>query len=187
METLQLGKLKIKIQQDDFPLNPREEFENVGTIACWHRRYNLGDVQPGVSPDEYLLELMQQREYSLHKKYVPDDIEPEHVKAYINKHYFILPIYMYDHSGITLKTTPFSCPWDSGQLGFIYASRDVEGYTDMLAGLEAEVRTYSQYLNGEVYGFDIIDEIGEIVDSCFGFYGFEDCKTEAMHIAQAYV
>lgn len=187
METLQLGKLKIKIQQDNFPLNPREEFENVGTIACWHQRYSLGDVQPRVSPDEYLVELMQQREWSLHRKYVPDDVEPEHVKAYINKHYFILPVYIYDHGCAILNTKSFSCPWDSGQLGFIYAGRDSEGYTDMLAGLEAEVRTYGQYLNGEVYGFEIIDESGDIVDGCWGFYGLKACESEAMHIAQAYV
>ena len=26
----------------------------------------------------------------------------------------ILPLYLYDHSGITMNTTGFSCPWDSG-------------------------------------------------------------------------
>ena len=187
METLQVGKLKIKIECDDFPLNPRDEFENVGTIACWHGRYNLGDVQPSGSPEDYLLRLMQSREWKLYYKEVPDDIKSEHIKAYINKHFFILPVYMYEHSSVALKTTPFACPWDSGQLGFIYASRNSKGYTDMLAGLEAEVRTYSQYLSGEVYGFEIVDEDGEIVDACSGFYGYEDCKAEALHIAQAYV
>ena len=35
----------------------------------------------------------------------------------------ILPLYLYDHSGITMNTTGFSCPWDSGQVGWIYADR----------------------------------------------------------------
>ena len=34
----------------------------------------------------------------------------------------ILPLYLYDHSGITMNTCGFSCPWDSGQVGWIYAS-----------------------------------------------------------------
>lgn len=32
----------------------------------------------------------------------------------------ILPLYLYDHSGITMNTCGFSCPWDSGQVGWIY-------------------------------------------------------------------
>ncbi len=40
---------------------------------------------------------------------------------------------------------------------------------------EAEVQTYDQYLRGEVYGYQI-DEDG---DSCWGYYGIEDCLEEA--------
>ena len=32
----------------------------------------------------------------------------------------IRPIFMYDHSGIVLNTSAFSCPWDSGWLGWTY-------------------------------------------------------------------
>ena len=35
----------------------------------------------------------------------------------------ILPLYLYDHSGITMNTCGFSCPWDSGQVGWIYADK----------------------------------------------------------------
>jgi hypothetical protein len=31
-----------------------------------------------------------------------------------------LPLYLYDHSGITMSYKPFGCRWDSGQVGFIY-------------------------------------------------------------------
>ena len=51
--------------------------------------------------------------------------------AYIDKadFYFyndnvVLPVYMYDHSGITINTTGFSCPWDSGMVGIIYVSKE---------------------------------------------------------------
>ena len=33
----------------------------------------------------------------------------------------LLPLYLYDHSGITMNTGGFSCPWDSGQVGWIFA------------------------------------------------------------------
>jgi hypothetical protein len=31
---------------------------------------------------------------------------------------------MYDHSGITISYKPFSCPWDSGQIGWIFVNKD---------------------------------------------------------------
>ncbi len=48
--------------------------------------------------------------------------------------YVILPLYLYDHGGITMRTNPFSCPWDSGQVGWIYAPKktfiDETGYSE---------------------------------------------------------
>jgi len=40
---------------------------------------------------------------------------------------------------------------------------------------QGEVETYDQFLRGEVYGYKI-DEDG---DSCWGFYGVEDCLEDA--------
>jgi hypothetical protein len=45
--------------------------------------------------------------------------------------------------------------------------------------IEAEVQTYTQYVEGEVYGFQIIDEDNEVIDSCYGFYG-TDFATNGM-------
>jgi hypothetical protein len=98
--------------------------------------------------------------------------------------YIIVPVYMYDHSGISLSTRRPSCSWDSGQLGFIYCSvakaKEYLGKTDdneaiTLANkiLKDEVSIYNQYLNGEVYGY-IAD-----TDSCFGYYDYEECITAA--------
>jgi hypothetical protein len=37
---------EVKIQQNEYPWNPREDNEgNITTIVCWHRKYNLGDVR----------------------------------------------------------------------------------------------------------------------------------------------
>lgn len=34
----------------------------------------------------------------------------------------MLPLYLYDHGGITINTTGFHCPWDSGQVGWIHTT-----------------------------------------------------------------
>ena len=102
-----------------------------------------------------------------------------------------LPLYLYDHSGITMSTSPFSCRWDSGQVGFIYVTcervrkeygwkRITKARRDkILTYLNGEVQTYDQYLTGDVYGFIISDEDGDEVDSCWGCYGRDYCEQEA--------
>lgn len=160
--------------------NGPRDWDNVGTMVCWHNRYTLGDIQPACSPDKYMLELMQLREYRLHVYWVPDDIKLEHVKRYINKHFIVLPLYLYDHGGLSMCTSPFGCPWDSGQVGFIYVERTSREYSDPIAGLTAEVDIYDQWLRGDVYCYTVEDSAGEILDSCCGFYGYDDCRQEAI-------
>ena len=93
-----------------------------------------------------------------------------------------LPLYLYDHSGLTMATIPFSCPWDSGQVGCIVVGTEKVlkewKRKKMSKGLrkkaftvlQGEVETYDQYLRGEVYGYEI-EKDGEFQDSCWGYFG----------------
>ena len=101
----------------------------------------------------------------------------------------IFPLYLMDHSGISMSVGSFGCPWDSGQVGWIICDketieREFNGDRDRAKKcLLAEVATYDDYLTGNVYGFiveerDFDDERDEDddsdwehVDSCWGFYG----------------
>lgn len=159
-----------KIMQDIDPICPRT-FDNFGTIVTWHRRYTLGDKQPKESPQEFL-----------------DNLEPEDL---------IIPIYMLDHSDITISTLPFGDPFDSGRLGYIYATTDSfrEFKVTRAEGvkiLEAEVETYNYYIQGEVYGFEkyemrSCDTCGhaekEPLDGCWGFYGSDHKKSGLLESA----
>ena len=157
--------LTIRIELDTDPMNPRD-WDNLGTMVCWHRNYLLGDEQPTRSPDEYL-----------------EGIEDA----------IILPLYLYDHSGITMNTTGFDCPWDSNQVGFIFVEKSEirKEYGDLTEEtlekvkkyLVGEVNTYDQYLRGEVYGYVVETEDGEFIDSCWGFFEEDYCLVEAKSAA----
>lgn len=88
-----------------------------------------------------------------------------------------LPLYLYDHSGLTISHGSFSCQWDSGQVGWHYMTKedlDKEFGGDIERGqacLEAELKIYDHCLTGNVWGFIVEDEAGNDVDSCWGFYG----------------
>lgn len=187
------GKV-LRIFYDDTPENPRE-WDNLGTMVCWHRRYDLGDEHNYSDPREFLEslatdflntesgkeviakladkefnkysvvydkdkkgyvieaedgwnlfrgyvyetqeeaedDLRQQHEFYMDNPLL-DELEDEELWSIFEPHIIILPLYLYDHSGITMRTSKFSCPWDSGQVGWIYATKDTlrkeTGYTE---------------------------------------------------------
>ena len=173
LETVDHYSHSIEIHQDDDPSNPRED-DNLGTMVCFHNRYNLGDTDHGYNFNNY-------DSWSELKEAILKD----------NPKAIILPIYMYDHSGITINTTGFTCNWDSGQIGFIFISREKirEEYSvknisakrraKVATYLEGEVETYDKYLRGEIYGFVVKDSTGEEIDSCWGYYDKDYMVEEA--------
>lgn len=174
--------LKIYMQED--PENPRTAFDNFGHMVCFHRRYDLGDEGHGIDESEFSSWA---------------EIEQHLIKE--KGAVVILPLYLYDHSGITMRTHSFNDRWDSGQVGFTYATRkdilenwQVKRLTQELKEkarnlLIAEVETYDDYLTGNVYGYVLEDEEGETIDSCWGYFGYqsvEEIKKELhMDIQQA--
>jgi hypothetical protein len=153
IKSLEHKGLKIDIWHDQDPIDPRE-WDNMGKMVCFHSRYDLGDKHTFRDHEHF-------EEFLLEEK---DNI-------------FYLPIYLYDHGGITIKTSPFGCGWDSGKVGYIYISkRDAkhEGIADPIKMLEHEVEQYDHYIMGNCYGFTIEDNEGEMLDSVGGFIGYEE-------------
>jgi hypothetical protein len=170
----------VKILHDDTAESPREH-DNLGVMACWHRRYNLGDIQPKEDPAEWL------------KENAPEGS-------------VVLPLYLMDHSGISISTGPFGCAWDSGQVGWIVATPDAirEAFmvkritakirTKVEECLKSEVSTYDDFLTGNVWGYILAasDECPQCrqhvpkddqSDSCWGFIGSDALDAMKAHVA----
>ena len=202
MLTATRGPYVLVIQPDDDPFNPRED-DNFGKMVCFHRRYHLGDHHNYIDKDDFLRDLYLKTvgddERGAHRYERALDLMNYKIKApfgspayerqvderlmkVISQKFLMLPLYLYDHSGITMNTTGFSCPWDSGQVGWIYASkedalREFGGKTFTAATrkkaedrMRSEVAYYDSYLRGEAYGFELYKD-GELEDSCWGFIG----------------
>ena len=177
------GNYITRTYQDDSTESPRD-WDNLGTMVCFHNRYDLGDKHNYNSND-----------YDGWDEMEKDIIKRENVGV-------ILPLYLYDHSGITMNTTGFSCNWDSGRVGFIFISKQkmLEEYGGKIVTqklkdrvtehLKSEVKTYDQFLTGDVYGYRVFKvetcdkgcEHEEELDSCWGFYGEEECMSEGVGI-----
>ena len=206
-----------QIVRDEYPESPRE-FDNLGTMACWHNRYSLGDVQPKCDTQDYLAELIgwdEEKRQAVYDywfghgtgtnkelNYHASRKLKERIQGEFDKQFISLPIYLYDHGSLTISTGSFSCPWDSGQLGLIYVSKEKvrqeygikhvsKAWEDKIRGyLDQEVQVYDQYLTGDVWGYRIFEgpegvdpeeeiEALEEVDSLWGIYGEEYAEQEA--------
>lgn len=167
----------LEIHQDEDPQSPRE-WDNLGTMAFFHRRYNIGDKDHGIDDTKF---------------HNWNEIE-KHIITELNAA-VIFPVRMYDHSGICFAMGidalryPFNCQWDSGQVGFIFVTESqlkleyghlnlFEAVERITARLEGELETYNQYQAGDIYGFIHRDKPcgecggpGDDLDSCWGFYG----------------
>nr|DAJ66692.1 MAG TPA: hypothetical protein [Caudoviricetes sp.] len=170
------------VDQDDFPENPRE-WDNIGTMLCWHRQYGLGDKHGYASPRDFLEEMVM--------PYIEVNIDLENISnseilsILRENDFIILPIYLLDHSELSMSVSDFGDKWDSGQVGWIYVSPEkiekeygaVNETTKKAAqkGLKAEIEIYDSFLRGNIWDFALYDiNIGELIDTVGGFIGDVD-------------
>ena len=155
--------MTLNVEIDEAPLHPRKDCEPFGKMLCWHRHYDLSDEKnPYESPQDF-----------------KDDTDLQ------DEIFTKLNVFMLDHSGIWLSATPFTAVdpqgWDSGQVGYIYATKsdvqemfgDLSYETQLQVNklLLGEIEDYNDYLTNNYYYYSIEDAEGEVVDSCGSFSG----------------
>lgn len=202
------GPYTLVIQPDNDPISPRRDGDNFGTMVCFNRHYNLGDVHHYGDKDDFLramylktvgddeqgarryersLDLMNSRIKEPFDSPAYERAVDERLLRVISEKYIVLPLYFYDHTIQSISTERFAGralhgEWDSGQVGWIYASKadalKEYGGTKLTAQkqsqaeklLRSEVEAYDFYLRGECYGYELYKN-GEQEDSCWGFLG----------------
>lgn len=190
-----IGNQKVEVWYDIDGMNPRD-WDNLGTMVCFHRKYRLGDKHDYRDKDHFIQNLLEEdtiekiteemQSDKVHRTNWERELD-DRLLEIVSQKYLVKPLYLYDHSGITISTGSFSCPWDSGQVGWVYVSHediikeygtlDIEKASELLDG---EVETYDNYIQGDVYGFTLSKSEGcphcgnvewEVVHSCGGYLG----------------
>lgn len=166
--------MKLEVFRTDFYENPFEEWCEMPTFYNFHRSFRVAktDIEATGDYSSAYEELIEE----------------------LGQDIYFCPVYMYDHGGRTVKTTPFSCHWDSGLAGYFFyteaearemypGTEGSELFKRVQELLEIQVKLLDNILTGEVYEFRVIDDAGNIVDSCSGFYG--DCAEDIAYYAEA--
>lgn len=190
-------KLRLVIEQDQFPEDPRS-WDNLGTMLCCHGDYQLGDCNSDEETEEQVIEIC--RKYGKSDEEIDEMTFAEEVQFILNQDDVCgLPLWLYDHSGISISTGRV-CPWDSSFVGLIFVEKDFYLAQSCLKDeenwkakakkmLKGEIKTYNDFLEENVYQWKLyepvvvirqsmdgkelsrkIDKEGEVVDSMSGFY-----------------
>lgn len=172
---------KLRIYTDDFAHNPRED-DNLSRMIFVGKYGGLGDNHDIKFHNDYhsRQDFIDRGEIILRKQ----------LKDVV----ICKPVHLYNHGGISISTSysyPYNCRWDSGTVGFAVVTKDdirnfwgikrvTKDYVEEADKiLEAELEELDYYVKGEIYGFEILDEEGNSIDSCGGFYG-DDWKLNGM-------
>jgi hypothetical protein len=153
----------LKIVWDEYPDNPRT-WDNLGTFVTFERRRVSPDDNPFDSVEELIKEVCKSDKY---------------IWQYVGR---------YEHSNVKyfLTNSGQLSGWDTCTCGIIFVSKEdvrenynVKKITPKLKEriyeiFEAELETYTNYVNGEVFGCKLYNLDGEEMDSCYGFYNEEE-------------
>jgi len=163
---------EIEIVHDEYPDNPRE-WDNLWTLVTAHRNY---------SGEEELSHDCESME----------DAFEEHLKdnwLTMDKVYYHR-VWLYEHSWVTISTSPFGDRWDSWQWWYIYISiEDAEQNMigknkealekESLRYLDTEIKTLDKYYTWEIYEYRI-----QLLWEMSWWYESEE---EALTEAKAYI
>lgn len=168
------------IRHDEFTESPRA-WVNVGYFFTKERRYNSPD-----GTDHELYDCMLEGEE--HASNTEEHME--YIKTFAKRDYdidviHITPVYRYEHGRILYKRGT-TRGFDVSNCGFYIVTKetaedmgvDPTDTSAMDIYIDGELDTYTKYVNGEVYGYELFDESGERIDSCWGFYDLEDIRQE---------
>lgn len=171
----------IEIWQDDLAESPRVDGDNLWKWICFHKRYSLGDDN----------------------KYRSSDFDSwEELEKQIKKDLgdcFIEPLAMIDHSGLHFyRGSGAHCcdpgGWDSGRIGFAVLPKSKarkefgrltkKAVSTIYMNLDHEIDALNHFHSGDIWGFSVLDDTGEVMSSCGGFYDHDECIKEAKERAK---
>jgi len=165
---------KLVIWYDEMPESPRE-WSNLGYFITVDSNYYSPDREETL--ERIVKETGQiANSQAEHIKLIKSDMKAQ----FDDKVLAIYPISKYEHSGVAYSL--------GNRHGFDYSNNGFYIVTENKAKeigaekkdfeeiIKSELENYNRYANGEVYGFTLYDDDGEVIDSCSGFFDVEDIR-----------
>ncbi len=174
---------KLQIKHDEYVDSPRE-WNNIGIFLSKSlpddRNVNYLDRPSHAVSCETAWEIIEDDSVQFengtaHAKDIADRLGDVHV----------IPVYKYEHGDVSIfiEENGTMCKFDTGVTGFYIVHKsdiaDMGLVISQVKGMIAsEMKEYTKWCNGEVYRYALLDDEGEIQDSCGGFYSLDDIQAD---------
>jgi hypothetical protein len=195
-------------------MNPRHDVDGIlGVMMTSHRNYNLGgcdhDIELGRDEDLTVpCDHCERTGYVPWEEYdggpaMPDTdgemscrecegegerrVGPVEWAQTVHKARVVLPLYLYDHGGISMRAGtfgsapgyPYNCEWDAGMVGIVFDTAETRAECgweersdeEIEADLRSEINVYDEYLQGNIRWYRVEDDETGYDDGCGGMLG----------------
>lgn len=172
---------KINIYQDEHCESPNDWEDEDVFLVYDHRDFTV--KRDRFYPEEIQRNIVKKaREYNIDNSYLEE--------------YYIFPVSAYIHSGISLSLSneeyPFTSIWDTSMKGFVLVLKNCKEDTFDINVNEEEakdkaenlIKTWNQYLSGDVYGYMVETPNGEEQGGCWGYYGHNFEENDLINTAK---
>ena len=156
---------------DEYSESPRL-YDNTATILTWERNYNSPD-ENGDTFEEFAEKhgVDVSQECNLDAEAFNKVLESV-MDAMREEGYYVVPVYALHHSVSHYSTHDFHDPWDSGVVGVAFCKKQ-EGLPDsddyLRTIIDQEIKVYDAWVNGEVYGIDLLGQDEAVLDTSAGY------------------
>jgi len=174
--TKEVTQNKLEIYFDRYAESPRK-WDNLGYFISVDNRHQSPDNHPD------FMEIIKETgdtatDVENHCKLIKSEIK----KRLGEKVLAVYPVNTFEHGNIIYRL--------GTKKGFDYSNNSFYIVTEKTAQvlgtpksrfekvIEQELKEYTSWANGEVYGFKLYGDSGEVVDCCGGYYDLEDIKSE---------
>ena len=155
VNTFEVDSLKVEIRIDEMCTSPRV-YDNLCVMVGTDRRRIAPDREPTTTEECAL--------------------EHEHRRPGVLARY------------LSFSGNAVAFAWWNGGFAYVTRERCEElgvKLKDAEEQMKIEIQEYERWAEGDCYGYVILGEDGDIIDSCWGFIGSEYCEQEARHTAKS--
>ena len=193
-ETFEHKGFTIVLSPEDWPESPAQHDDMMERfLVGFHRQFTVhyadksdgryDDDAPVIRTPEDVLAYMPKEaivQHFLGEGYEPDEAQEE-AEATHEPGWIVLPLQAYIHGGVHLSLGSFGCPWDSGQVGWVFVKEENEwGKNKDGTAITHEqiaewlVNEWNSYLSGDIWFVNVLDSDGEVLESVGHIVGMEN-------------
>lgn len=167
-QTFKVGRYTMVLEREEDAISPQEDADTGLFLVANHRSFYV--PPPGM------------KTVPQYRNEVEDLFKDTH---------WMFPLEAYIHSGVVLALSGEGKfpdrQWDVSQLGMVCVAKDEWRLSESARKAAVSlVETWNQYLSGDVWRWNIVDEKGEVLESCGSIYGLEHARKEALDAVKCY-